>query len=153
LERQRVELLHTRNGLRSLRAFLYVVEHVVYRLFGIVARYGRLDVCQELGVVLCCLLVVSTFADRSLCEGRTDLIILSELVLKLDRLLQSLETPFSLFRLECWYTQELCDRILGVCGFRLFCVVVLILDVDVARIIIFVLFVLEVVPARTLHQQ
>lgn len=55
--------------------------------------------------------------------------------------------PFRLFLLEGGHAQELVDGGLGVVGLELLCVVVLVLNVDIARLVVIVVLVFEVVPA------
>jgi hypothetical protein len=74
--------------------------------------------------------------------------VLGELELELDSLLQASEAPFPLVPLEGGNGEELGYGILGVGLFDLLRIVVLILDVDVAGILILLVLVLEVVAAR-----
>lgn len=77
------------------------------------------------------------------------LVVLPQLEFQLDGLLQALESPFALVRLEGRYPEKLGNGILGVAELELLRVVVFVLDIDIASLLIAVVvfFVLEVVSA------
>ena len=54
--------------------------------------------------------------------------------------------PFRLFLLEGGHAQKLVYGSLGVIGLELLCVVVLVLNVDIASLLVIVILVLKVVP-------
>lgn len=76
----------------------------------------------------------------------TNLAVVAKLELKLDRLLQAFESPFSLFAFQCRDAEELCDCLLGLGELLLLGVVVLVFDIDIASLLVIVFLVLEVVP-------
>jgi hypothetical protein len=65
---------------------------------------------------------------------------------KLYSLLEPFEAPFALFLFERQYPQELLNRLVWIALLQLLCVVVFVLDIDIAGIIIVVFFVFKVVP-------
>lgn len=73
------------------------------------------------------------------------LVVSPEVELELYCLLESLETPFALFLLQRRNAQEVGDGFVRIGQFQLFCIVVLILDVDIAGFVFLVLLVLEVI--------
>lgn len=93
----------------------------------------------------------------------TCLVIARQLELELDGLFQPFEAPlspsarihdarcecrvpFRLFLLQCRHAQEFIYGRLGVVGLELFCIVVLVFDVDVATLLVVVILVFEVIP-------
>jgi hypothetical protein len=62
-------------------------------------------------------------------------------------LFEAFESPFPLFRFEWGDAQEFENRIFWVRDLELLGVVVLVLDVDISRIFIVIVFVLKVVPS------
>ena len=75
------------------------------------------------------------------------LLILAKLELELYGLLETLEPPFCLVLLQRGDSKKLLYRILGIGELELLRVVVLVLDIDISRLFIVVVFVLEVVSA------
>jgi hypothetical protein len=87
-------------------------------------------------------------SNSTRCPGHTAyLVVARKLELELDGLLQSLEAPVRLLLFERGYAQELIDGRLWVVTLELLRTVVLVLDVDVAALLLVVVFVLKVVPA------
>lgn len=78
----------------------------------------------------------------------THIVVFPQLKLQLDGLLQAFKPPLSLLWLEGRNPQKLGDGILRVAELQLLCVVVFVLDVDIARLLFIVLFVFKVISAR-----
>lgn len=88
-------------------------------------------------------------------DGRTYRVVTLQLELQLYGLLETLEAPVTLLLLHGGDSQELLDGIIGLRGLDLLGIVVLILNVDVARVVLALICIRElkvILLVRLLHE-
>lgn len=69
-----------------------------------------------------------------------------ELEFQLDSLFEALEAPITFLFFESWYTKKLVDGIFRIVCFDLLCVVVFIFYVNITVLLLFIVFIFEIIP-------
>jgi hypothetical protein len=139
-----------------VRALFDVVEHVIDRLFRVVASDGRFDICEELSIMFNGLKRMDKWAAPSGDLDRDAYItVSSKLELQLDRLFQPFKSPavvHPVSNLTQWF--RCCDRrqaeefihgLLRIVHLHLLRIVVFVFDSNIGGLVIFIVFVFKVI--------